>query len=300
MKFGKKSQSSQPRDRQAYGSSDGQRRNVYSYYNNAASNGEKRPELPKKPTDVGHYARLLPAIIAIAVIVISVLYSLTLSTNPSIETLGDQPSPYRELNEYAAAVDEILQQDLSNRTKFTIQTNKVEDALLDKYPELQAAVLRLPVLGRKPTMVIEVRQPTLLLSVADNTYVLDKNGVAIVQANQLSAADKQGLPVVIDHSGINVEVGQQVLTTETINFILDARDQLAAKQLKITSLVLPVSINELDIQIEGLPYFVKTDTSGDARLQIGTALAVKDNLQGQGTMPSEYVDVRVEEKAFYR
>lgn len=111
---------------------------------------------------------------------------------------------------------------------------------------------------------------------------------------------RSGVPLIQDKSGIEIKLGQQVLPSTTVQFVKQTYDQLAATQLKASGFVLPVSINELDIYIEGLPYFIKTDTSGDARLQIGSFLATKNHLEKQGIAPKEYIDVRVEEKVFYK
>jgi len=276
---------------------------VYSYYASSAQSAEHpvaREPRVKAGEGVLHKLRLLPAIIALVVIIGSILYSFTLGSRPSVTTLQNQPSPYHDTEVYADAADELLRSHIRNRTKFTVQTPDVEQALLDRFPELQDAVLRLPVLGRTPTLVLEIRQPALLLSAANKTYVLDKNGIATREAKDLGAATKEGLPSVQDQSGLSVKLGQQVLTRETVQFVLDAVYLLREQSLTVESLTLPVSINELDIRLSGLPYFIKTDTSTDIRQQIGGFVATKEFLAEQGIVPSEYIDVRVEEKVFYK
>lgn len=282
-------------------STEGQRK-VYSYY--AAGSGADSPERSDLAgsTSRGPWRviRILPGIIAAVVIAGSILYSFTLSTQPTVSVVQQQPSLYRDEAEYAAAADEALRQNVRNRTKFTVQTHEVEEMLLQKYPELRDVVLRLPVMGRKPTLVIDIRQPVLLLTAASKTYVLDGNGIAVSEARTLPASDKNGLPVVQDQSGIDITLGKQVLTTETVRFITDALYQLSSKGYQVESLRLPVSINELDIQLRGLSFYIKTDSSLDARLQIGSFIAVWESLKEQGSAPAEYIDVRVEEKVFYR
>lgn len=274
---------------------------VYSYYASGSQSPEHPVERePRLHTSFTHKLRLLPAALALVVIVGSVLYSFTLGTMPTVATLRDQPSPYRETQDYANAAEALLGENIRNRTKFTVETYEVEQALLDAFPELQDAVLRLPVLGRTPTLVVEIRQPVLLLATAAKTYTLDANGIAVSEAKSISAEAKTGLPTIQDQSGVDVELGQQVLTQETVQFVLDALFLLKADSLAASGLTLPVSINELDIRVEGLPFYVKTDTSGDVREQIGSFLAVYEYLGEQGITPAEYIDVRVEEKVFYK
>ena len=113
---------------------------------------------------------------------------------------------------------------------------------------------------------------------------------------QLASSAVTGLLTVQDESGLEVHAGDQAVTSETVNFIDNVRRQLSDKKLAIDRLVLPAIANEVDIYIKGLPYRVKADVSGDARLQIGAFLATKES----GVNPGEYMDVRVEEKVFYK
>lgn len=277
-------------------------RRVYSYYSSRGTSDEPSPEQrsPARDPKLASKFRLLPAIIAGVVIVASVLYSFTLGTYPDVEAVVKQPSPFRDISEYAEATDKALKKRLLNRTKFTIHTSDVETSLLNEYPELSDAVLRLPVLGRKPTLVVEIRQPVLLLATPSGVFVLDKDGVAVSSDDKLSPADKEGLPVIQDKSGMEVELGKQVLIRGTVQFIKDSIYQIKQKGLSVADITLPVSINEMDIRINGIQPYIKTDTSGDARLQMGSFFAALEHLREQGITPQEYIDVRVEEKVFYK
>lgn len=274
---------------------------AYSYYGSVAN--ERRPASPEKVIDLGNVSgrlRLVPTAIAALVILGSILFSFTLSSLPSVSLTDGTESVYRDPDEYASAMQQLLEQKLTNRTKLTIQTTEVERMLLERFPELDAAALRLPVLGRRPSLVLSINQPMLLLATASRTYVLDRDGVAVGFADELPFEAKDGLPLVRDQSGLEVSMGAQIVTSETVSFILESRAHLSAAGLTIEELVLPARVNELDIRIEELGFFVKTDVSGDARLQIGSFLAVREHLAEQGTAPREYVDVRVEEKVFYK
>src|SRR5690606_21967978 len=114
----------------------------------------------------------------VAVILSSVLFSLTLTSRPSITTLDDEPLLFRSPEEYALAAEEVIDQSIGNRTKLTINTKSIESAMLDKFPELDAVVLRLPVLGRKPTLVLDLSTPSIMLAGNTRTFVLDRSGVA--------------------------------------------------------------------------------------------------------------------------
>lgn len=270
---------------------------TFSYYSGSVDNRPSpAPEKTINLGGVGRHLRLLPTVLAAVVIIGSILFSLTISTYPVVTVVDDQPSVYRNKDEYAAAVDRLLSGSFGNRTKLTVNTKAVEHQLIEQYPELAAVRLSLPVLGRRPNLVIDVNQPSLLLITSAKVYVLDDTGTAISEAGSLPEDVKQGLLVLRDQSGLAVSVGSQAVTAETVRFIKAVKAQLGPKGLHISELTLPATASQLDIRLEGLSYYIKTDTTGNARLQIGSFLAVKE----QRVRPSEYIDVRVEEKVFYR
>lgn len=278
-------------------------KSVYSYYN-TYSGTRGAGATPEKSIDLGaktKHLRMLPTIIACLVIVGSILFSLTLSSRPAVSFVpSDELSPYRNEDEYIRKAQELLESSIRHRLKLSVDTDVIEHQLIEAYPEIAAAQLRLPILGRKPTLFLDIREPAMVLATNTKSFILDKSGTAVAEMRQIPTHMRQTLLVLQDESNLATEVGKQAVTSGTVQFILALQAQLAAKEVKVSQLTLPAVANELDIHIEGHTYYLKTDTSGDARLQAGSFLAVKEHLEKQGITPSEYIDVRVEEKVFYR
>jgi hypothetical protein len=85
-----------------------------------------------------------------------------------------------------------------------------------------------------------------------------------------------------------------------VAFIQEVAGQLKAKNMAIDSLTLPALADELDVRVKGLPYFIKFNIQANPRQSAGAFLAAKQHLDSQHVTPSQYVDVRVEEKAYYK
>lgn len=239
--------------------------------------------------------RLVPTLIALVVILLSIVYSTTLSTDPLIKYAGDT-SPYRSTVAYREAVRSILGSSFFNRSKLTINVTATKNKLLQTLPEVDAASIALPIIGRRPTVTLHVREPVLLLSTKTNAFIVGTGGKVVAEAKQLPSSVSESLLAAQDQSGLNVRVGDQALSSSTVSFIQNVQAQLAAKQLSISRLTLLPAGYEIDIYVKGQSYYIKTDSSGDARVQIGAFLAVKDS----GVKPAEYIDVRVEDKVFYK
>ncbi len=239
--------------------------------------------------------RLVPTLIAASAILVSVVYSTTLSTTPGIIFVGEA-SMYRTAAEYKVGITKILESSVKNKSKVTLNTATTQEAIVKTFPELDIATVGLPIIGRRLIVTLHMRKPALILTTKTNAFVLDNNGRIVAEAKQLLSSLTSGLLTAQDQSGLVLHVGDQALTSETIAFITNIAAQLKAKQLIISGLTIPTGGNEVDVRIKDMPYYIKTDSSGNARVQIGGFLTVRDS----STNPTEYIDVRVEEKLFLK
>lgn len=248
--------------------------------------------------------RVLRAILVILVIVLA-FGSLVLARDPVIvvhELANGRQLLLRSREVYRDAARDILAGSLANTNKLTINTGQIAKELQEKFPELAHVSVVLPIFGSQPAIHIQTARPALVLasSRTGGVFLVDDSGRAIMDAAKVAASVKEKLPVVQDQSGLSVSVGSGALPGSNVDFITEVIGQLSAKGIRVTSMVLPAVASELDIWIEGAPYFVKFNLRGDARVEAGAFLAVKQQLEREGKTPSSYIDVRVENKAYYR
>lgn len=206
----------------------------------------------------------------------------------------------RSTQEYQHAADSALRSTFFNRNKFTANTKVVEAALQQQFPELAVASVSVPIFGTKPMLKLQAANPALIINTQNKLLMLDETGRAVGQASDIKQRDMATLPIVSDDTGIPGAVGKTVLPAENVDFIKQVVHQLQAKNIRIQTLSLPPLANELRMQPEGAGYYVKFNMAGDARLQAGSYLAVKERLEKDKTRPAEYIDVRVEEKAYFK
>jgi hypothetical protein len=170
-----------------------------------------------------------------------------------------------------------------------------------QFPELMHISVTLPVFGHQPIFLLEPALPALLLKTADNRlYLIDTSGRALIGSSQVRGLDRLDLVVVEDQSGLPVGLGSTVLPSTNVDFIREVVNQFRAKKLVIASLALPKATSELDVRLEGTAYTIKFNLRGDARAEVGTYLAVKRQLESQQKVPNTYIDVRVDNRAYYR
>lgn len=101
---------------------------------------------------------------------------------------------------------------------------------------------------------------------------------------------------------VDAEPGDIVLPESTISFIDEVRFQFEQKGIDIDYLELPAVANELHLKPKDKDYIIKFNLQGNAREQAGVYFALIDRLVSDPGLvsPKEYVDVRVESRAFIK
>jgi hypothetical protein len=252
--------------------------------------GPRFPWLKRAPATV---SLLLLAVVAFAI--------LQLSDNAKVVTAGTTKRQVflRDHKVYEDAAQRLFSP-LLNSNKLTVNAGGVAADLKKQFPELIAVSVSLPVLGDRPVVYIQPAKPKVILVAQSGMFVLDSNGRALISGNQVPRLDELGIPVVNDQSGLPITVGRAALPKGTVDFIEEVVGQLQASKITITSLAFPAGTNELHARIEGAGYYIKFNLHGQAREEVGAFIAVKKHLEVLKKSPAEYVDVRVENKAYYK
>ncbi len=303
----KKRQSNQPASR-ARSPDTTPRGPVFSYYANrsvragssARSTEDSTPT--KRPTYFfKRWSKRLPSLVAIFAILVITVICLQLGNNAKIVTVGPSDGQVfmRDQSVYQAAAKKAFTPVLDSN-KLTVNANKIAADLEHQFPELKAVSVTLPFIGSQPTVYIQPATPKLLLTNQNGSYIIDTEGRALLNSSQVPNLNTLHVPVVTDQSNLSVQLGQVALPSSSVSFITEVVGQLKAKGLSVTSLVLPQGTSELQAHINGVGYYVRFNLHGNAREEAGAYLAVKQYLDSNHKTPGSYVDVRVENKAYYK
>jgi hypothetical protein len=278
---------------------------VFSYYDNRPADSQKPSStkyIPKVTRQ--QWVRNLPAIFAIIVVFISALYCLGLNNKPQVVIAPPTDStavpPLRSKQAYQQGAEDILHESILNSTKFTINTARFEKQFLQRFPEVADVSISLPLISQQPVITLQEAEPALLVQSSHHLVVLGKDGRVIMSADSLTPAVRQQLTLVTDQSGLSTDLGKGVLSTTDVQFILTVLAQLKAQHLTPQTVTLPAQSQEVDIKLNGQPYFIKFDLGTSPQQGVGAYLALKQLLDQQKVTPSSYVDVRIEGRAYYK
>lgn len=278
---------------------------VFSYHNVPRS-AEAQPNMEaRNARGQGRQSRFdwrqLPSLVAVAAIIVSGGYVLTLSTTPKIRAQnGAQQELMRSPAVYEAKAQEVLRSSLGNRLKMTINTHAIEKAMETEFPELETVAVILPLMGNQPTIELKAAAPSLLVKADHGDYILNQSGVAVMRVSDAADVKSLDLLSVQDESTLDITPGKGVLTPAETTFIMIVGAQLRQKKLEIESIVLPAIPNEVRVKLARQPYYIRFHMQADPYESIGTFLATKKYLEEEKIIPSRYIDVRAEGRAYYR
>jgi hypothetical protein len=310
--FKKKNQPDTPRARQRATPSDTPRSSAVfsSYHANRSIDMESRNRLTQLEQERPKQSRLPQFVrdiqrrhvLSVLVIVIVFLLTIGLDSTPRVVVLGDTAHRFalQDLSVYQQYAHQTLGKSLANNNKLTIDATAVAQKIETQFPEIHAASISLPFIGRKPTLYIQPATPQLILATQSGQFILDANGRALAAGDDTVVPDTAVVPTVVDKSGLRLAKGQIALPSSSVVFITEVAGQLAAKQIQVENWTLPAGGSQLDVKVKGSPYYVKFNLQGDGREQAGTLLALQHDLANKKITPGQYIDVRVPGRAYYK
>jgi hypothetical protein len=253
---------------------------------------------------LGHFwLQRFGLVILLLAVLASAVNVLSLSSDAKIVPLTTTANQtlLRDEAVYQTAADRQLSSSIWNRNKITINTSSLSRQLLNQFPELSNVSVTIPLLAHRPLVYVEAAQPALILVTGNGSFIIDTTGKALISSANPAGLDQPNLPLLTDQSGLHIQINRQALPSNDVSFIQVVIAELAAKQFTVSGMTLPAAASELDVHLTGQPYFVKFNLqNNDPRGQAGTFLATITQLRRQNITPGQYVDVRVDGRAYYK
>ncbi len=239
----------------------------------------------------------------IIILFVAVLYEMHLSSNANINIV--QPMSYQylphSLSAYSKVIAKSINSSLYNSFKLTLNATDIATNLEANFPEIKYVSVTIPLIGSTPNVYLQFRNPELIYSTPNGSYIVDSNGIIVAPIQALSSAEIAKLYTIQTLSTEPMTDGRQVLTPQNVSFIQTVGIALSEKKVTVSKMMLAPAAEELDVYPLGQPYYVKFNIhQTDALQQVGTYLATVATLKQQNKTPSQYIDVRVDGRAYYK
>ena len=266
---------------------------------------KNRPESVQDDSRSGVGALLRSNTFSIIIFGVILLLVFINSTMGSVKvTTVQSQSAYRSNDKYQQSANELFNNKLLNKSKLTFRASDYEAQLLDQFPELASVSAVVPLAGRNLQVSLGPHDALARVQVQGNqNIVLTDSGAIIVSdaatdLSQLPALTLQQPPEIID--------GNQLLTSNEVNLISLLKSEFdgsSTTRPKLLSVLYDIKKREMQARFEGVQYYAKftSDTlSGAGERQVGALVAALQQQQSTGTMPSQYIDVRVAGRVFIK
>ena len=260
--------------------------------------GRHQTEAPRKHPRLRRLVRLAAGWLLVA----GVVYSLGLSTHPRVTFINPKSDTplMRQENVYRDAAGKLLAGSWLSKTKVTLNTAGFESAMLAQFPELDQVSLTVPLISHTPLVELVAKRPALTLTTERGAFVIDKNGRVLLAVQDAIHFDSLKLQTIQNESKPDIALGRGVITSQDVSFILILSDQFSAASLPVDTMTLPTAAHQLKVRLKNTPYDLLFDMQNDPRLSAGTYLALKQRLDSDHTVPTSYVDLRLDERAYFK
>jgi hypothetical protein len=224
------------------------------------------------------------------------IYSSILSSSGHIIIKGPV---YRSAKEYQAIADPLIRGNILNRIKFFFNEKDLQYKLGQMIPESQSVNVSSSILSRHPTITLYTSEPMAIFQQSDqNSLIMSTRGKLIIYTDQ-TKLPTSGLAIINNNTGVIGVESQQFISPEEAQAISRLLNQFAAEKSPII-LELTNTPHELVVKEAGRGYKVRFLMNDDIVLQFGAMRATQNQLLKNHQNPSEYLDVRLVEKVYYK
>ncbi|MCA9309436.1 hypothetical protein KC973_03595 [Candidatus Saccharibacteria bacterium] len=244
--------------------------------------------------------RLRRGIVAIALVVaMTVVYGLSIR---SVRVQAAVSTTHLR-QEYKQRIESYIASKVALRQSWLVDDAQLLEYIQEEYPEVKVVSTEArSLVGGALDATIRFREPKYIWRAANGTKFIDKDGV-LFSVNAFTNVDVGSLPVVEDQSPAGSEDGSAVISSkvgEYIAYIYTDVPRLFGPSAQVISVTLPPRARAINAKVSTVPYAIKLSTERGIEQQVAELNELVAYFKDAGIQPAEYVDVRIENKAFYK
>lgn len=239
----------------------------------------------------------------VGVFILGVIFMQRMSLG-TVQIDASDPLNSQESAVYQATVNEYLNKNVPFRQSWLIDENNFKEYIQKKHPEISQATLNASTPFKNTlTVRIALRRPLYRWQdAAKEARYVDSQGVLF--STRLSDAAQKKLIQIDDQSGAVLESGSSALSQDVMGIIgaLPAEiKSVYSNKTEVSKVIIPSSTREVRVALTGgAKYFIKLSTERTLGAQMGELRALLKHLNKKRATPREYIDLRLQGRAFYK
>ncbi len=251
-----------------------------------------RSGVRRKGSGLKKFIRLSPYII-VGTIILYILFFSSLFQIGKLDVQGPNTALSQTLEK---EVNNYLNSRLLARNWLILNPNDLKSYLQKTFTG-QESIYVAKKFPNKLTVSTDEQKPALLWKTGSRSYVLSTNGRAITE--QTSQGSAQQLTVVNDNTNLPVDIGSRVAGRDFVDFTTKVADFLKSNKIEYDKIYITDTTSELNVQTKQ-GYLIRFSTLNNPDNQTRSLKATLDSLAQQNKKATNYIDLRVQGRAFYK
>lgn len=202
-------------------------------------------------------------------------------------------------NEYRNNFKKQVSKKINNYTLLNLKSKNIEESLKNEFPDLAEVSIKRIWYKKGIEVNSKFRQPIIKWQSGGEPKYIDQNGMVM----SLKPINEQDLYIINDQSGLNFDSGEKIYANRNIIFckeVISAVKANEAVSIIFENLSIPsTSLKEVDIKLKN-GYIVKLSTELNPTKQVNLLAQILTKLGGEGKNPTQYIDLRVPGKVFWK
>lgn len=268
------------------------------------SAGAHRPDLKSdrlKLHELHAHRRLVQTSLAVSLLLI--LFTLFLISNSVTMArtvhLTTSDVPAADTDKYAKTLEQYLNSRPLQAFLVTLDQAQLTKMMQLEHPEIESVEVRNGLMGMSGGVIeYRFREAVAVWQIGDSRFYVDENGTAFTR---YYGADPELR--VEDDSGYVPRGNNDQAPVASKRFIGYLGQMLGAIRIQqvgaVERIVIPASARQFDVYLEGRAYPIKTHVDRDPYAQVEDMKHALNYLDKKARTP-QYLDVRVEGKAYYK
>ncbi|MDQ5943448.1 MAG: cell division protein FtsQ [Patescibacteria group bacterium] len=259
---------------------------------NSNSTGTSAPKSKKPQFNLKKLIRPIIIVVLVLIVLYAVLASSLFKIN-KIEIVGNQTIDSEDVKSQVSAI--ITGSSISQNIIFVPSSDIEKQLKKDNYQVADVKISKIPFSTIKVT--ITEQKPSILWKSGNNLSIITENGRGFI--GEPNDELKSNLPTVEDLSNLPVKEGDKVVSQEFVKFVNDMYTTLPQNGVEIVGAQIEETTTEITV-ITKDGYRIRFDTTRPFSEQLSDLNAVLDSLKQQGKKPTQYIDLRINAKVFYK
>lgn len=195
---------------------------------------------------------------------------------------------------YSSTINNYFKENPLQRSRLFFTSKEFTDYIINEHPEIRSVELQNNIIATSK-IIIDKKEPAFLWQNAEAVYIGDNQGV-IYSSENLDLK----LPTIVDPTNLVVNAGDQVTSSNVLDYISKVDENLSANKLVVDKFSLPSNSRQIDVFIVNSTFYIKFSLDRDVVGQIAELNKVLRFTNNNNIAINDYIDLRVVDKVFYK